>query len=182
MNILSAFLVALSLSMDNFAVALASGCNRRAALPHRTTVRVGTLFAMAHFVMFSIGFFSGHELMLWIGNVGKWVATAILVYIGVHMIYESCRPAHLKNTNVLDSSKMQVILVLATSVDALLVGIGLGLAAAPFWLTVLLLSACVFVTSMGGFYTGHWLGRRFGQVMEIMGGCVLILIGVKWLL
>ena len=168
--------------MDNLAVALAAGCNRTTALPRGATVQVGILFAAAHFVMFSLGFFSGHELMLWIGNVGRWVATAILVYIGLHMIYESRQPAHLKNTNVLNSFKMQVILALATSVDALLVGIGLGLAAAPFWLTVLLLSACVFVTSVGGFYAGHWLGRRFGQVMEIVGGCVLILIGVKWLL
>lgn len=182
MNILSAFLVALSLSMDNLAVALAAGCNRTAMLPRKATVQVGFLFTAAHFIMFSVGFLGGHELMLWIGNVGKWVATAILVYIGLHMILESRRPANLKTVNVLDSFKMQGILALATSVDALLVGIGLGLAAAPFRLTVLLLSVCVFITSVGGFYAGHWLGRRFGQVMEIVGGCVLILIGVKWLL
>ncbi len=182
MNILSAFLVALSLSMDNLAVALAAGCNRTTSLPHRATIQVGLLFTTAHFVMFSIGFLGGHELMFWIGNIGKWVAAVILVYIGVHMIYESFHSTDLKNINVLNSFKMQVILALATSIDALLVGIGLGLAFAPFWLTVLLLSVCVFLTSVGGFYAGHWLGRRFGQIMEIIGGCILILIGAKWLL
>lgn len=182
MNILSTFLLALSLSMDNFAVALAAGCNRQVALSWRAAIRVGFLFAIAHFGMFSIGFLGGHELMLWVGNAGRWMATAILVYIGLHMIYQSCRKTDVKNSHVFNSVKVQMILALATSIDALLVGVGLGWTAAPFWLTVLLLGVCVFITSVGGFYAGHWLGRRFGQVMEIAGGCVLILIGVKWLL
>ncbi len=181
MNILSAFLVALSLSMDNFAVALAGGCSHSNKLSANVVWQVGLLFALAHFVMFSLGFLGGYELLRWIGEVGTWVASALLIYIGLHMIWQSFAD-HSTSHKVLSSLKMQMVLALATSVDALLVGLGLGLKSVSYWLTVLILSGCVFATSICGFYAGHVLGRHFGRIVEIAGGCVLIFLAVKWLL
>ena len=83
---------------------------------------------------------------------------------------------------VLHSFKTLLALSVATSLDALLVGIGLAFTEAPFWVTVLTLTACVFVTSWAGFYLGAFLGRKFGKVMEALGGLALILIGLKLLL
>lgn len=181
MNILSAFLVAISLCMDNLAVSLAAGCSLWKELPKAIIWRMGTFFAVAHVVMFSIGFLGGHELVRLIGNVGTWIASGILVYIGLHMISEARKESSFSG-GMLSSLKMQLLLSLATSIDALLVGIGLGLQHSPFWLPTLTMGVCVFLTSIGGFYSGHWLGKRFGKVVEIFGGCVLIIIALKWLL
>ena len=183
MNILSAFLVALGLSMDNLAVALAAGCNGRGHLPHRIILQISGLFALAHFVMFSVGFWGGHELVRWIGMAGGWAACAILVYIGMHMIIESARPAEkTMQPGILISLRVRCLLAFATSIDALFVGMGLGLTQTDYVSTVVLVTLCVFLTSIGGFYAGRLLGRRFGSFMEKLGGVVLIGIGVKLLL
>ena len=181
MNILSAFLIAISLCMDNFAVSLSAGCSLWQKLPKAIIWRMGTFFALAHFIMFSIGFLGGHELMQVVGQIGKWIASGILIYIGIHMMQEAREETSFSG-GMLTSFKVQLLLSLATSIDALLVGLGLGLQNAPFWLTVGTMSGCVFLTSIGGFYAGHILGRRFGQRVEIAGGCVLVLIALKWLL
>ena len=83
---------------------------------------------------------------------------------------------------MLHSFKTLCVLAFATSVDALLVGMGLAFSAFSFWLTIGALVASVFVTSWTGFYLGAWLGRKFGKVVEAFGGVVLIGIGVKLLL
>lgn len=181
MNILSAFLIAISLCMDNFAVSLSAGCSLWQKLPKAIIWRMGIFFSLAHFIMFSAGFLSGHELMRVVGQIGTWIASGILIYIGVHMICEARKEASFSG-GILNSFKMQLLLSVATSIDALLVGLGLGLQNAPFWLTAGAISGCVFLTSIGGFYAGHILGRRFGQSVEIVGGCVLIAIALKWLL
>ena len=181
MIILSVFLVAISLCMDNLAVSLAAGCGLWKELPKTIIWRMGAFFATAHFVMFSVGFLSGHELMRVVGTIGTWIASGILIYIGIHMIVEAREDSSFSK-GMLSSLKTQLLLSLATSMDALLVGIGLGLQNAPFWLTAGTMSGCVFLTSIGGFYLGHLLGKQFGKVVEIFGGCVLVVIAVKWLL
>jgi len=181
MNILSAFLVAISLCMDNLAVSLAAGCTLQGKLSKNIIFRMGILFAAAHFIMFSLGFLGGYELERVVGKIGTWIASALLVYIGVHMMLQACKESSFSG-GMFASLKMRLLLALATSIDALLVGIGLGLQSAPFWLTALTMSGCVFFTSILGFYTGRCLGRRFGRGVEILGGCVLIIIALKWLL
>ena len=79
-------------------------------------------------------------------------------------------------------SSMKLALAVATSLDALLVGVALSLTDAPFWLTILTLSVCVFGTSCTGFWLGAQLGRRFGKIMEALGGVALAGIGTKLLL
>lgn len=98
------------------------------------------------------------------------------------MIKESRSPDANEDACVLHSFKTLVPLSVATSLDALLVGMGLAFASTSFGPVVWTLSACVFVTSIAGFYLGAWLGRKFGKVMEAAGGAVLALIGVKLLL
>lgn len=181
MNILSVFLIAMSLCMDNFAVSLAAGCSLWKEVPKAIIWRMGLFFTLAHFGMFSIGFLGGHELMRVAGQVGTWIASGILICIGVHMIGEA-RKENSFSSAILTCFKTQFLLSLATSVDALLVGLGLGLHDEPFWLTVGMISGCVFLTSLSGFYAGHILGRRFGKGVEIAGGCVLVAIALKWLL
>lgn len=182
MNILSIFGVAVSLSMDNLAVALAAGCGARNNLNKRIIYVVSAWFALAHFVMFSLGFLGGHELVRLLGRAGLWIACIILVGIGLQMVRESFHPDKEVATGVLNSHKLRMMLAFATSMDALFVGLGLGLAHAPYWLTVLAMVVCVFITSVIGFYVGNLLNKQVGPWIERLGGCVLIFLGIKLLL
>ena len=184
MNILGAILVALGLSMDNLAVAVAAGCQGKGALPHGIIIQISVLFALAHFVMFSAGFLGGHELVRWIGAAAGWAACGILVYIGVTMVLASQKTPENPSARpeLLTKVKVRFLLAFATSLDALFVGMSFGLAQNQWGITVLCLTGCVFVTSVGGFFMGSFLGRRFGTIMEVLGGLVLVLIAVKLLL
>lgn len=180
MNILSSFLVAAGLSMDNMAVTVSAGCSHRNHVPYHLAGQISLLFSLAHFVMFSIGFEGG--VLAHAGQrVGAWVACTLLVIIGVHMILNAFHPDEVQQ-GVFASVKTQLFLAIATSLDALFVGTGMGLSHAAYWQTVLAVTGCVFVTSWGGFYAGHYLGKKFGPKMEIAGGCVLVLLGIKVLL
>lgn len=182
MNILSSLLVALGLSMDNWAVTIASGCSHHQSISKTYIFKVSALFSAAHFLMFSAGWLCGTGLGKYIGAVDHWIAFAILVFIGGRMIKESRVKQEETDVCTLHSFKTLCALAVATSLDALLVGMGLAFTAAPFAATVLMLTACVFVTSWSGFYVGAYLGRKFGKIMEALGGAVLMFIGLKLLL
>lgn len=181
MNILSSFLVALGLSMDNLAVTISAGCTRSRHSCMRLIVQVSLLFALMHFVMFAAGFEGG--VLLHAGRTaGAWVACVILVFIGGRMMKEAFVPAPETTCPIFTSLKTQLALAVATSLDALFVGAGMSLVKAPFWQTQIFLVLCVFSTSLCGFYLGGYLGKKFGRNMEIAGGAVLMLLGVKVLL
>lgn len=182
MNILSSLLVAMGLSMDNFAVTAASGCCHRGKIPFFYIFKVSVCFTLAHFIMFSAGWFCGVEAARYIGAVAHWIAFLILVVIGGRMIKEASFPSNEDSSCSFHSLKTLLALSVATSLDALLVGMGMAFAASVFLPTVCMLSACVFVTSWTGFYLGAWLGRKFGKLMEGLGGLALVFIGVKLLL
>ena len=181
MNILSSFLVAAGLSMDNLAVTLAAGCERNAQGRPRLTLQVSLLFALAHFVMFALGY-EGGALVHISRSVGPWVACGILAFIGVHMIKNAFEQHLPSRGEIFTSLHTQVALALATSLDALFVGAGMALAREPFWQTQAALALCVFITSFSGFYVGRCLGKKFGRNVEIAGGSVLVFLGVKILL
>ena len=166
--------------MDNMAVAVSTGCAHHNRLSVRLLWQISALFALAHFVMFSLGF-EGGTLVHAGRKAGACVACALLIIIGGRMIQGAFHPAAVTR-NLFVSLKTQVMLAVATSLDALFVGAGMGLTAMPFWQTVLAVTGCVFVTTWGGFYIGHFLSKTFGPKMEIAGGVVLILLGIKVLL
>lgn len=172
----------MGLSMDNFAVTIASGCANHKEIRQRYILTVSFLFALAHFVMFSAGWLCGAGIGRFISAVDHWIAFAILIFIGGRMIQAACQAKSGPDVCQVYSFKTILLLSVATSMDALVVGIGLAFTQAPFWLTVLTLTGCVLATSYAGFYLGALLGRKFGKYMEVLGGMVLILIGVKLLL
>ena len=139
-------------------------------------------FTLAHIIMLSLGWLGGWELGHFIDRWDHWIAFFLLVFVGIKMIKES-----LENESAPDfagriSFRFIVLLSLATSLDALGVGIALSLEQASFWMTFLFMTVCVFATSYAGFVLGQLLGRHFGKAMEVTGGLVLIGIGTKILL
>ncbi len=181
MNILATFAIALGLSMDNFAVTIAWGCGARGRITQWQRLRVSLTFVLAHIVMISAGWLSGEALDNVVGKWDFWVAFGVLVFIGAKMIYEALTEAETQERGRNLSARVVIGLAVATSLDALGVGIALSLEDARFWLTLGLMSACVLITSYSGFVLGHLLGRRFGKRMEMLGGLVLIAIGTKML-
>ena len=182
MSIISALAIALGLCMDNFAVTLASGCGHRGAVPAKRILLVGTCFTLAHIIMLSLGWFGGWELGHRINRWDHWIAFALLAFVGLKMIREALENEPAPDFSKTLSWRMLVFLSLATSLDALGVGVALSLENAPFWITLVFMAVCVFITSYAGFLLGQLLGRRFGKIMEIAGGVVLIGLGLKILL
>lgn len=181
MNILSAIFVALGLSMDNFAVTIATGCVHHNSVPKKTIVITSILFTIAHFIMFSLGWFGGVSVAKYIGHIDHWLAFGILAFIGIRMIKEANEEKD-PSLKSLASFKTLFFLSIATSIDALLVGMGISLTEAPYSISIIALSVCVFLTSSCGFLLGSFLGRKFGKCVEIVGGIILCLIGAKLLL
>ena len=179
MNVLSCFVVALGLSMDNFAVAIASGCLCKTSLRPGYILGVSACFVLAHALMLSIGWVGGQELGRIMDRFDHWISFLVLFLIGIKMIKESFEKKEESVFCKKATFNTILILALATSLDALFVGLALSFTGAPFFLTLLLMVCCVFLTSCTGFYLGHFLGRRFGTVVEVMGGVSLMSIGVK---
>ncbi len=185
MQIWSSILVALSLSMDNFAVTIAAGCAEHCRLRVRTVLGVSFAFALAHFVMFASGWLCGAQLGKHIDRFDHWIAFAILAFIGGRMIKGAFEPV--KEDSSLDVCRLNtpktiIALAVATSLDALLAGVGLSFTPASFGLTTGALAVSVMLTSCCGFWLGAQLGRRFGKTMEALGGVALVGMGVKLLL
>ncbi len=179
MKLLSAFLIAASLSMDNFAISLASGCSRGGPLHRGRILLVSASFSLAHIVMFGLGWWGGWELGQWINRWDHWIAFFILAFVGAKMIKEALADLSVPDFGQVLPWKRIIGLSVAASLDALGVGVALSLEKAPFWMTLIFMTGCVFVTSYAGFLLGRLLGKRFGKVMEIAGGVVLIGLGTK---
>ena len=167
--------------MDNFAIAIAAGCTR-GKITGRRVLQISVCFALAHIIMFSSGWLGGQELGRVIDKWDHWVACGVLAFIGGKMIYEALSETQSSDSSWTQSYGLIGWFALATSLDALGVGIAISLENAPFWWTLWLMAGCVFVTSFVGFELGRSLGERFGVRMEILGGLVLVGFAIKILL
>lgn len=176
-------LLAVGLSMDAFAVSICKGLAMK-----RTTLKAeltcGVWFGGFQALMPLIGFFLGTLFAGAIEAVDHWVACLLLVIIGVNMLKEafgqdeeceSCGSADL-------SVKTMFVMAVATSIDALAVGITFAFLQMDILPAVLLIASITFGLSLLGVIIGNRFGNRFQKKAEITGGAVLVLIGVKILL
>jgi len=172
--------VAVALAMDCFAVTLGMACGAR-GLTMKQAVRMGAFFGGFQFVMPVAGWFAGDKLLGFIRNFDHWVAFGLLALIGGRMIYESfglsddekaCRPDQTKGMRLL-------VLSLATSIDALAVGLSLGVVRTTILLPAAVIGATSFVLTIAGAKLGPVAGRLAGRRAELLGGLILIGIGVK---
>ena len=185
MTLLEIFLVGIGLSMDAFAVAICKGL----AMP--TINRKQTLLIAAYFGVFQAlmpltGWLLGSQFARHVTKMAPWIAFVLLAWIGGNMIRESLskkeedeepEPVELRH-------KELFILAVATSIDALAVGVSFSMVelAIPIGAAAALIGCTTFAISVGGVFVGHIFGARYKNRAEFVGGAILILIGVKILL
>ena len=178
------FLLAIGLSMDAFSVSVCKGLGMR-----RANVRVALALALA-FGLFQagmpvIGWALGSRLMWLIEPVDHWIAFGLLSLIGANMI----REAIVGDEEEEDADSAEhiapgelLMLAVATSIDALTVGIAFASLSVNIWLSVALIGSTTFVLSFAGVFIGNAFGARYRHPSQIAGGVILILIGLKVLL
>ena len=178
MKILTILFIAVGLAMDAFAVAVVTGSVYK-EFKVKHALRMALFFGGFQAVMPIIGYLAGLGLKNCIEAYDHWVAFALLCVVGGKMIYESFKIEAVERNR--DPSNLLVLLALsvATSIDALAVGITLSLLKMPILLAVAIIGMVTFILS----YCGVSLGKRFGHFfeskVEIVGGLILIAIGVK---
>ena len=173
-------LIGVGLSMDAFAVALCKGLSmRRINYAHAAVIAL--FFGVFQAVMPLIGWVLGTQFARHITSVDHWIAFALLGYIGGKMIWEAVRGGEEEHAEAL-SLKLLVMMAVATSIDALAVGITFAFLQMDILPSAAVIGLTTFVISFGGVFAGNRFGARYKRKAEIVGGVVLVLIGVKILL
>jgi len=175
---LETVILALSLSMDAFAVSIAAGIGS----PHaarKNALRTAGAFGLFQTLMPIVGFLIAGSFYRFICHIDHWIAFALLAFIGGKMIAEAWGRDACTERVVDLGTRSLLLLAVATSIDALAAGIGLTFLCASIWLPAILIGLITFAVCLGGFLFGKRLGCAFGRKAEIAGGIVLVILGVK---
>ncbi|RII95576.1 manganese efflux pump [Clavibacter michiganensis] len=182
MTFLPLLLIAIGVSADAFAVALTKGVHMR-AFNLRHALVIAVVFGVFQAVMPLIGWLLGTTFATYITGVDHWITFVLLLIVGGKMIWEAFAD-HEDTEKDYDRIHVRELLVLAlaTSIDALAVGITLAFLPGSILIAVLLIGTTTLVLAFVGIVIGHRVGARFGKPAEIAGGIILILIGTRILL
>lgn len=182
MGLIELMLIAAGLSMDAFAVALCKGLGMR-KLNYRNAAVIALFFGGFQGLMPLIGWSLGRQFERYITGVDHWISFFLLALIGGKMIYEARKPeeVHLDEVQFPDYKEL-LILALATSIDALAVGITFAFLQVSILPAVLLIGTITLLLSFGGVAIGNRFGLKYKSKAEMAGGFVLVLIGLKILL
>jgi manganese efflux pump family protein len=170
-------LLALSMSMDAFAVCLAAGSLRQTQ-GARPAFRLSFHFGLFQFIMPVLGWLAGATIAPVFKNYDHWVVFGLLGFIGVRMIYSAMNGRE-SNSNDPSRGVTLVLLSIAVSIDALAVGMSLGLLGIFVWYPAIIIGVVTGVLSLIGLRLGNSFGSRYGKSAGIIGGLVLIAIGAQ---
>ncbi len=176
MQLWELFFIAVGLSMDAFAVSVCKGLSvSRVRMRHRLSV--GLYFGGFQALMPLIGYLLGSQFQQMITSVDHWIAFVLLVVIGINMIREARGDA--EEVDASFGAKSMFPLAIATSIDALAVGVTLAFLQVNILASVSLIGATTFVLSIIGLTVGNLFGAKYKSRAEILGGIVLIVMGIK---
>ncbi|HOC36839.1 MAG: manganese efflux pump [Bacteroidales bacterium] len=177
MSVFTLILLALGLSFDTLAVSISSGIARK-QIVFFEAFRLAAVLGFFQAAMPILGWLGGISIKKYIEPVDHWVALALLVIIGVKMIIESFKDDGVKTFNPLEP-RVMVGMALATSIDALAVGVSFAITQVNLILAFFVFGSITFLVAMLGMLFGKKIGNHIGHRMEIIGGLILIGIGVK---
>ena len=180
MSLWELFILALGLSMDSFAVSVCKGLSLR-KISGKHMCLAGAWFGGFQALMPLIGFFLGRVFARIVTAYDHWIAFVLLAFIGGKMIWDSFSPEEESVDGAMDAKTM-FILAVATSIDALAVGVTFAFLEVSILPAVLFIGATTFVCSAVGVKVGSAFGARYKEKAELFGGVALVLIGLKLLL
>lgn len=177
MGILPLLLISISLSMDSFTVAIANGLSQ-CKVSTKKAFQIALSFAVFQALFPYLGWLAGKSVEKLIKDVDHWVAFILLLIIGVKMIYDG-----IKNPETTETVELRLNVIvaqsIATSIDALVIGIGLAFLNEPILFPVIAIGITTFLFSFFGVQLGKFIGNRIGSSVGIIGGVLLIGIGTK---
>jgi putative Mn2+ efflux pump MntP len=173
------FLLAISLSLDSLATSISLVVKNKYTF--RTAIGISMVFGFFQCSMSLLGYLIGSGLEFFISRIDHWIAFILLSGVGSKFIFDSFEKQDSKKLNFLDW-KIVCLLGVATSVDALVVGISLAFMQLHIVTTVLVIGIVTFLMAMAGFFSGKKLAIQNSAKIEVAGGVVLILIGFKILI
>jgi putative Mn2+ efflux pump MntP len=174
------FLISVSLALDAFSVSVAGGIKSQKAKKLHAA-KVAAFFGFFQAAMPLAGWIIGEVLSVLISATAHWIAFGLLTFIGIKMIREALSDNESDKKDILDN-KTLTLLAIATSIDALIVGITLNLLKLPLLFSVSIIGITTFVLSFFGYMFGNHIGKLFGKRVEVIGGIALIAIGLKILI
>jgi putative Mn2+ efflux pump MntP len=180
MDLSLVFVVAFTLALDCFAVSLAAGTTI-ATGKFTAAVIIGMVFALFQAGMAFIGWLSGIVLSTLIFSFAPWAAFFILAIIGIHMIREGLENDKGEVRDYL-SPLVLLLLAVATSLDSLGVGLSFALLSNPILIPAVVIGLMSGLLSFTGVMIGSRVAKRYGRHIEVGGGAILILIGIRLLL
>lgn len=180
MNLITIIITAFALSADAFAASLSCGCTMD-DFKHNHCLLTATLFGLFQALMPIAGWL-GASLFRgsWLDINGHWVSLALLLLIGGKMVWESLHPdGECPDPDETFRLKNLLILAVATSIDALAVGVSLSFLGSAILIEAAIIGVITFAVSYLGVHAGHKLSHIFGERMETVGGVILIMIGIR---
>jgi putative Mn2+ efflux pump MntP len=179
MDMITLFGLAIALAMDAFAVALGCGLSLE-RLTGRHLFRLSWHFGLFQALMPIIGWLAGLTVQQWIETYDHWVAFGLLAFVGGKMIHEAFQGEDARESRDDPTRGMSLIMLsVATSIDALAVGLSLAIVDISVWFPALIIGIVAGVMTVVGMFLGRRAGARWGRRVEIAGGLILIGIGLK---
>ena len=180
MSLLVLLGVAVALAMDTFAVAVGLSCSAR-GLDRRRSVRLAFHFGLFQFLMPLAGWAAGEVSLRRIQAYDHWIAAGLLVFVGGKMFVEFIRGGEESERRTVDATRggQLLLLSLATSMDALAVGLSFGALGAPILFPAAVIGLVTFAITLAGTKIGPVLGRWAGRWAELAGSLVLLGIAAK---
>lgn len=181
---LKLLLIAVSLALDAMTVSISVGMSDpQAAL--KQGLRMGVWFGAFQFAMPLIGFLLGSTLSAYVAFAAPYIAFALLAFVGGRMVMDALQNKNCEVPSAACSTltaKKLFALAVATSIDALAVGVSAAFMALPLLLSCAVIGVTAFLLSLVGALVGRKLGCAFQRWAQVLGGVVLILIGLKFLI
>ena len=178
MDVGSLLAIALALALDAFAGAVVTGL---ADLPltRRRIFRLAFHFGLFQALMPALGWAVGRAVHRFVGGVDHWIAFALLALVGFRMLWEAFRAEEERRLGDATRGWSLVALSVATSVDALAVGLSLAMLETSILVPALVIGLVAAGLTVAGMVLGRWIGTAWGKRVEVLGGAVLIAIGIR---
>ena len=185
MGFIEFFLTGIGLSMDAFAVAICKGLGMR-KVNYKQMLLIALFFGGFQALMPLLGWLLGRQFEQYITSVDHWIAFTLLVLIGANMLREARKEDDTTDAETVYDAPLPLgqllLMAIATSIDALAVGISFAFLGVNIWLAIAIIGTTTFLISAAGVFIGNRFGNRYEKRATIAGGIILILLGVKILL